>query len=220
MALFGSILGAVTGLIGANKAAKAQKSAANAATQEQRRQFDLVWDMTQKGRETYDLAQNKIQDIYFGGGINPQDVLAQTPEYQFQMQQGEQALNRQANAAGRKLSPAAMKDLMRFNSGLNASAYDRYMNRLFGMGNMANLAPAINAGQNMANNVSNIALRQGENEANRWGNINTVLQGTYRNLQNYNKMPSFSMNPGGATPTYNSTAINPQTGQGRLLGGF
>jgi hypothetical protein len=51
------------------------------------------------------------------------------PGYQFRQQQGEQALNRQASAAGRRMSPATMKELLRFNSDLSSQEFGNAFNR-------------------------------------------------------------------------------------------
>ena len=193
--MFGAILSgisAVTGLIGANKAAKAQSKANAAAIGEQRRQFDLTRADLAPGRESYNLAHGRLQDIYGGDGIDGQTILEQSPEYKFNIEQGEKAINRAAAAGGRRLSPAVLQELIRYNKGVNTSAYDRYMNniyRLAGQGG-ASVSQGVQAGQNTANAIAGLNVQQGQNQANMYANYNNIIQGSlgnFQTLRSYNK---------------------------------
>jgi hypothetical protein len=55
------------------------------------------------------------------------------PGYGFRQQQGEQAINRGAAAAGGRVSTASLKSLANFNSGLAQQGYNDYANRAIGM---------------------------------------------------------------------------------------
>lgn len=199
--MFGSILGGALSLIGANKAAKAQTKAANNQIAEQRRQFDLTRADLAAGRESYNLAHGKLQDV-LGGNQSTEEILKQNPAYQFQLQQGEQALNRQAAASGRRLGPSVMKDLLRFNSGLNAGAHNTYMNYLLqtaGLGG-SSVNQGATLGQANANAISGAYAQQGAAQAQGFSNMNDAIQGTLKNiytLQNYNKTLGGSINPAG-----------------------
>lgn len=57
----------------------------------------------------------------------------QSPGYQFRMQQGQQAIERAAAAAGSYGSGANLKDLTRFGQGVASQEYGSYVNRLLGL---------------------------------------------------------------------------------------
>lgn len=62
------------------------------------------------------------------GGFQPTD-LANDPAYQFRLQQGEQALQRQAAAAGLTQSGAALQAAQDYGQGLASTEYDNAYNR-------------------------------------------------------------------------------------------
>lgn len=59
-----------------------------------------------------------------------QRTLEATPGYQFQQQQGEQALNRSLGAKGKVFSGEALKEASAYNSGLASQYYKDYLNQL------------------------------------------------------------------------------------------
>lgn len=72
------------------------------------------------------------------------------PGYQFQLQQGQQAINRTAASRGMLASGNTSLDLLRYSQGLADQEYDDYLNRLdgqqrFGLG-VADRAGAIDTG--------------------------------------------------------------------------
>lgn len=117
------------------------------------------------------------------------DDYLEDPGYQFRLQQGEQAINRAAAAAGRYDSGRALKDLGEFNSGLASqefgNAYNRWnndqtniFNRLSGVAGTGQQATnqLAQMGQNAATNIGNIQLQAGNaaaagkiGSANAWG---------------------------------------------------
>lgn len=148
------------------------------------------------------------------------------PGYQFRLQQGEQAINRAAAAAGRYDSGRAMKDLNEFNSGLASqeyqNAYNRWnndntniFNRLSGVAGTGQTATNQLAayGTNMANNVASNTLQAGNarasgymGQANAWGNAlggaTNALAGYFQ--PSYNVGSQFSLNNG-----FRSSIANP-----------
>ncbi len=95
------------------------------------------------------------------------DDYLEDPGYQFRLQQGEQAINRAAAAAGRYDSGRALKDLGEFNSGLASqefgNAYNRWnnnqtniFNRLSGVAGTGQQATnqLAHYGANMTNNIA------------------------------------------------------------------
>lgn len=117
----------------------------------------------------------------------------QSPDYQFRMDQGVQALDRSAAARGRTNSGAQMKALTEYGSGLASSEFGNWWNRL---SNLAGLGPAANnatqqAGQNYANNAGQNMLAAGNarasqyiNQGNAWGNAINGL-GQWAGYQNW-----------------------------------
>lgn len=117
------------------------------------------------------------------------DDYLEDPGYQFRLQQGEQAINRAAAAAGRYDSGRALKDLGEFNSGMASqeygNAYNRWnndqtniFNRLSGVAGTGQQATNSLAqlGQNAATNIGNIQMQAGNaaaagkmGSANAWG---------------------------------------------------
>lgn len=140
------LAGAVIGAIGANRAAGQQADAANAATQLQRdiytqNRADLApWRQAggqNLARLQYLMGQGDQGTPGGAGGgdygslmrdFSMQDY-QQDPGYQFRMQQGEQAINRNALARGRYNSGSVLKSLQDFNSGLASQEYGNAFNR-------------------------------------------------------------------------------------------
>ncbi len=116
-----------------------------------------------------------------------------SPDYQFNLQQGQQAVDRSLAARGRALSGAGVKEGQRFASGLASGEYGNYVNRLFtaaGLGNAATQSTAA-AGANMANNNSMALMNNANTRASLYGQtaagVNNAVQGGIQNwmLQRY-----------------------------------
>lgn len=80
----------------------------------------------------------------------------QSPAYTFQMEQGQQALDRSAAARGRLNSGAQSLDTLRFSQGLATQAFDGYANRLASIAGLGQNATNTSAayGANFANNAA------------------------------------------------------------------
>ena len=98
-----------------------------------------------------------------------QDQFQQSPSYQFNLDQGEQAVNRANAAGGRYSSPSTIQELLKYSQGLASNEFsnafnmdaqnkDRTYNMLAGISgsgqNAAGQTAAI--GQNYANNVTDL----------------------------------------------------------------
>lgn len=103
----------------------------------------------------------------------------QTPGYQFQVQQANDAVQNRLAALGLAGSGDAMKALATTTNGLASQEYGNYLNRLAAMAGMGQTATGQSnaATQNAANNLSNIAIGAGNNRASSilgqsqaWGN--------------------------------------------------
>jgi len=128
---------------GSQKAADAQKDAARAATTASRgaaqdaisaqmQMFNRTADMSQPWRGMGEQALRKL----FYRTTGPKHQFKEEafnfeadPGYQFRMNQGIEAVNRGASAAGMLDSGARNKDLIRFGQGIGSDEYGRAYNR-------------------------------------------------------------------------------------------
>ncbi|MDT1061196.1 hypothetical protein RM190_04945 [Paracoccus sp. CPCC 101403] len=92
----------------------------------------------------------------------------ETPGYQFQFDQGTDAVNALAGARGGLRSGRTMQELNTFGQGIANQEYGNYLNRLSGLTNMGTGAAAnqASAGQNYASNAGNALMAGGQAQAN------------------------------------------------------
>lgn len=184
--LGGAVIGGLAGIAGGNKAAKAQENAAqvgaDATLQAQREALAAQKPFLEGGYS----ATNKLLDLLglsqntgaagFGSlnqqfSFTPGD-LTQTPGYQFQLDQGQEALDRKAAAGGGFYSGANLKAAQSFGQNLAGTTFDNEYNRAFNafQTNRANTLNPLQAlagqGQSSANNVSGIQQNTGNALAN------------------------------------------------------
>jgi len=215
--MLGAIVGGsiVSGLIGSDatkKAAETTAGAQQAATAEQARQFDIG----QKNLAPY-LGAGKQALNYLGSNIygapatfQPGDY-QQSPGYQWQYQQGLNALNNQAAAGGMRLSGRALKAAEQYGQGLanqdynqwyqrqlqahqqNQQDYQNYLSRIYQLAGLGSGAvnTGVQQGANYANAVGNIAMQGAQNQANLGmagaANLNRSIQSGLGNYLAYNQ---------------------------------
>lgn len=138
-----AVVGAAGSVYSSNKASKTQGSAADAANQLQQQQYDDTVNRNQPfvsgGTSAYNallgrlgLAGTSNTDAGYGtlGKVpTSADVMA-TPGYQFGLDQGQQALNRQITAGGMSGSGAALKAAARYGTDYATTKYDDAFNNL------------------------------------------------------------------------------------------
>lgn len=175
-AIGGGIIGGIAGLFSSNgndDAAQAQADAAKYATNVQYQEFQQ-----QQANQQPWLAAGKTALSQLGTmasqapSFTAQDFQNNMdPAYQFDLQQGQQALERSAAARGGLQSGGTLKDLTNYAQGAASNeyqnAYNRFMNNqntqfnrlssIAGLGQTAN-GQLGQAGQNMANNVGENAM--------------------------------------------------------------
>ena len=203
-----AVVGGATSAIAGSKAAKAQKKAAQTAADasqqatqlqidEARRQYDQTRSDYAPYRETGYKALDTLAGLYGVGPnkIDPTAALEATPGYQFQRDQGLSAIDRSNAARGALNSGGADKARIRYASGLAASNYDSYANRiaaLAGVGQSATGATAA-AGQSASNqitgaygtnsaNQANAATAAGNATASSYASLGNAVNGTATNL--------------------------------------
>ena len=186
VAVAGAAVGVVGGAINANSAkgaADKQSSAANASTALQQGIYEDTVQRNQPfvqggttafnallGRLGLAGADGSAASGYGTLGRMPtaEEVMA-TPGYQFGMDQGQNALNRQLNARGMSYSGAQLKAANMFGNNYATTQYNNAFNNLQNSNNQAfnQLAQVANLGQNSANNSAsagaNFGIQAGNN---------------------------------------------------------
>lgn len=182
-AIIGSaVLGAGAGLLGSQRAARAQASAAREAAaaqvqaaeragDQQRAMFERQVELQAPFREAGLTAQNRLMTLLgLGGDTAAPDFgrysrdfsmadFEADPGYGFRMSEGMKALERSAAARGRLLSGETLKGIQRYGQDLASSEYGNAYNRFYAMRN-AQLNPLqslTGQGQTSANTLTNAA---------------------------------------------------------------
>lgn len=183
------VLGAGASIFGGNKQANAVKSAQDAANAQyaqtradmlaagERAQgiYGAAADSGTAGIEPWRLVgQSALYHLADASGANGPDGSAKaaaafetSPGYQWQLDQGLQAVDRSAAARGGLLNGRAVKAATAFGQGLASSEFDKYYNRLFGLSQGGQAAATTQAGIDMtaAAGQANALLGVGQNVA-------------------------------------------------------
>jgi hypothetical protein len=193
-----AVVGGVATVVSGNKAAAAQRDAANSSIGEQRRQYDQTRADQAPWRETGILANDKLASLYgvqrasgtFATPMNadgtPQAYggFETSPGYAFRRDEGLKAIDRATASRGLLGSGAAKKAGGRFADGLASSEYENYANhlaQLAGVGQAATQATSA-AGQNAANNISQAYTNAGNATASAYQNTGSAINSTLNNL--------------------------------------
>lgn len=191
MGLATSIIGAISADKSANAQADAARDAQATATNEQQRQFDLARSDSAPWRATGAAALDKLARLYGlnpspssadnGQIYNPttgsmeqrpanapgsspdMSVFQESPDYQFNLAEGQKALNNSLIAKGRGLSGAAVKAGIRYASGAASTQFNDFYNRLAGIAGVGQSANQQSAalGANAANQIGSYAINAG-----------------------------------------------------------
>lgn len=167
----GSLAAGAIAAKGATSAAGTQARAADAATDEQRRQYDQTREDMAPWRAAGEGA--------LGNLLNPQESFQSSPGYGYALDQSEQALMRQRSATGGLASGNTLAALQNNAIGLANQDYGNWWNQQMGLAgvgqNATNQLAAI--GQNTASNIGNTMMASGaaqasgiQGSANAWSN--------------------------------------------------
>lgn len=122
---------------GEAKAAKAAEKAAKQSMAFQKEQMELgrtkAGEMYGEYLPAGGLGMDALQkqyDILVGGDM---EQYQESPGYQFQLEQGQQALERSQAARGGLMSGRAAKESMRFGQGLASQDFGNYLSQLSGL---------------------------------------------------------------------------------------
>lgn len=204
----GSLIGGILGSNAAQTAASDQSQAVNKGLATQQQVYNTDSTAVQPYQAAGSAALSQLgAGTAAGGQFNSTptsaQVMAEDPGYQFNLDQGQQAVQRAAAAGGGAASGGALKAASQYATNYTtnayANAYQQFMNtRQSNYGNLSNLAgmgmqannQLIGAGQNFANQSSNLYVDQGNalaagamGSANAWSGalsgIGTAAQGAY-----------------------------------------
>lgn len=204
-----AIIGGVASTVSANKAAGAAKSAANSSIAEQQREYDQARADNAPFRTTGVSALNDIAKLYGldttdangnvvkGSGKADFSSFSTSPDYQFNLQQGQDAINRSAAAHGGLLSGAAVKAGETYASGLASNEFGNYVGRLSqiaGVGQNATNATTA-AGTNMANANTQAIMGAGNARASAYSDIGQTIGNTTNSLASNYLLYKY-LNPG------------------------
>lgn len=215
------LLGAGASIYGANKASEAQKNAADkaaaanaAALDFQKQNYGAASDNLNPFIKTGQGATGLLGSFYgFGGdpaiGKNALESFYNSPDYQFALKGGSEALNNSLAAKGGALGGNAIRAQTEFSSGLATQNLQNYLARLSGMAGQGIQAGGV-LGQigtgtgstvgTTSNNMGNNFMDGGTADAS--GILGGVkgFQGGLNSLQQYNAMTNSSYKQSQSNP--------------------
>jgi len=151
-------------------------------------------------------SQQQSQATNTPAGGPDMSVFFESPDYQFNLAEGQKAIDRSLAARGRTLSGAGVREGVRYASGMASNEFGNFYNRLAniaGLGQTATGSTAA-AGANAANNISQNHLFAGQSRASGYMNtaagINNATQGTIQNIMLARYLQG--TNGGVSTPPY------------------
>jgi len=177
-----ALVGGIISGSAAKSAANTQADAANRAADLQQQQFQQTRDSLQPFINTGYDAQGFLRNLLgigaasepgtYGSLLKPFDAQAfqqyKDPGYEFQLQQGQQALQNSQAAKDGVLSGGALKDLIGFNQGMANTAYQNAYGRYMTQNETTykRLADLLGIGENAAAGAGNMGVQATNNIAN------------------------------------------------------
>lgn len=193
----------VSGYLG-SEASKDAASAAgkgyDAATAEQRRQYDQTRQDMMPWLQAGEDALN-LQQRFLGGDMS---AYQESPDYQFRLQQGQQGLENSAAARGNLFGGGAAADLMSYNQGMATQGINDWWNRLAGVSQTGQVTGSNlgQFGQNVANQAGQNAIGAGNargssylQQAGQWQGVAQGLGNLWGQYQGQQNANSYANNP-------------------------
>lgn len=170
-----TVIGGAMSSSASRSAANAQQRAADAATAEQARQYDQTRQDQMPWMDAGRNALARLQDP---------NAFTASPGYGFRLQQGQQAVNANAGARGGLFSGNALRALTDYNQNSASAEYGNWWNQQSGLAGLGqNSVNAVGqAGQNAANNTSNILIGAGDARASGIQGQSNAITGTLTGL--------------------------------------
>lgn len=174
MSFVGNIASALIGAHGATQAATIQSNEAQRALQLQEQMWQTTMGNLSPFMQMGQGAGATLAKMLSPGGqltqsFTPADYLAnQDPGYQFQLQQGNKALQASQAAGNGVLAGSSLKDLINYNQGMAATGYQNAFDRWNTQQNnlYSRLMGMTSIGENAAANAGNTGIQAGANMGN------------------------------------------------------
>jgi hypothetical protein len=212
-----AVVGAGVSIYSANKAAGAVKDASNSSIAEQRSEYNQSRADNAPFRTTGVSALDQVAKLYGldttdangnvvkGSGKADFSSFTTSPDFQFNQQQGQDAINRSAAARGGLLSGAAVKAGQTFASGLASNQFNSYVGNLEGVAGQGQAATNATtaAGTNMANQNSAAIMSAGNARASAYSDMGSTIGNSVNGLAGNYLMYKY-LNPAGGAPPPNA----------------
>lgn len=239
-----AVIGGVATTASGNRAANAQRDAANTASRAELEQYYQSREDMQPWRDAGQHALDQITEGTSQNGEFSRDFtlsdFTKDPGYDFRMQQGQQALDRSAAARGGALSGAAIKGSLRYGQDFGSNEYQNAYNRfnndrtqrfnrlasIAGIGQTATRDVAQMGSQtlsNVANNIVGAGNAQASSYVNQGNAINNVTQSLGNFAMNRYYMNQLGYGQGSGTtpssaPSTESSTLWDSAGGGPVYG--
>lgn len=191
-----AVVGAGAAVYSSNKQAGAAKSAANSSIAEQNAEYNQTRSDQAPWRTTGASALDSIAKLYGldstdangnvvkGSGKADFSSFTQSPDFQFNLNQGQDAIDRSAAARGGLLSGAAVKAGQTYATGLADQNFQQYVGNLSGIAGAGQAATNATqaAGTSMANQNSGALMAAGNARASAYGQIGATVGNTANGL--------------------------------------
>jgi hypothetical protein len=160
-------------------------------------------------------SQQQTSGASTGTGRPDMSAFFESPDYQFNLGEGQKAIDRSLAARGRALSGAGVKEGERYASGMASGEYSNFLNRLTtiaGIGN-ASVNTSVGAGLTTAGQIGNAQQNAGQSRASAYmagaQGTNNAVQGGISNylLQRYLSGGGGGGGGGGGTGYWSNRAV-------------
>lgn len=191
-----ALIGAGAAVYSANKSAGAISGAANSSIQEQNNEYNQTRADQAPWRTTGASALDQVAKLYGldtvdangntvkGTGKSDFSSFTASPDFNFTLGQGQDAINRSAAARGGLLSGAAVKAGTTYATGLADQTFQNYVGNLEGVSGAGQSATNATqaAGTNAANQISGAYTNAGNARASAYGSIGQTVSNTTNGL--------------------------------------
>lgn len=159
-------VGIYSSLAGASKQKKAIERARREQAAEAAKAQERLAPYQEQGEYATQQIREGLDTGTLGGSFTPDQYL-ESPDYQFNLEQGNQALDRQQAARGNLYSGQALKEASRFQQGLASQGYQDAYNRWLQtqQNRYGQLSGQQNIGYGAAGGQNTIGINEGNNAA-------------------------------------------------------
>ncbi len=161
-----SAASAISGIVGGKRAAKERERAAGSAINAQNIAFNEADELLEPRASQEQSAMEQVNRLLGLSGEEPDySVFRDSPGYQFQREQGQQAIERSAAARGGLQSGNTLAAVTEFGQGLADTTFRNYLADVMALQSQGVDAARANLTTQRAANVGNLLLGQGEARA-------------------------------------------------------